>query len=325
MTQALRRSYPGVVVQEAYVDQLTAGTTSHGLVRLSYAHGDGPERVFVKREGAWFNRLAVTALGAREVEARLAEADLDLPLESPRFLAGGADRRRLATVVVMEDVTLRGARSRDASRPLTVEEVRSGLLGLARLHAAYWQRPVPPFVKPWRLDLPWAPVSWASLVKGSGRLRGLGRGDLLVAGPAALERAFRRWAGTATTGPQTLLHGDPHGGNTYALPDGTTGFYDWQLLRAGSWAHDVGYFIVSSLRSADRRAHERALLGEYLAALGPRAPSPEDAWELYRQTPGYGLTAWIHTLSGGGFQPIEVCLAVIERFATAYVDLVVGR
>ncbi|MBO0694133.1 MAG: hypothetical protein J2P58_14610, partial [Acidimicrobiaceae bacterium] len=155
MTQALQRSCPGVAVREAYVEAVTAGTTSHGLVRLSYARGEGPERVFVKREGPWFNRLAVTALGAREVEARLADSALGLPLESPTFLAGGADWRRLATVVVMEDVTLRGARPRDASHPLTVDEVRNGLLGLARLHAAYWQRPVPTFVKPWRLGLPW--------------------------------------------------------------------------------------------------------------------------------------------------------------------------
>jgi hypothetical protein len=34
----------------------------------------------------------------------------------------------------------------------------------------------------------------------------------------------------------------------------------------------------------------------------------------------FGLGTWLHTLSGGGFQPVEVCLATIERFASAYAD-----
>jgi len=33
------------------------------------------------------------------------------------------------------------------------------------------------------------------------------------------------------------------------------------------------------------------------------------------------LGAWLHTFSGRGFQPVEVCLATIDRFAAAYVDL----
>jgi aminoglycoside phosphotransferase (APT) family kinase protein len=123
--------------------------------------------------------------------------------------------------------------------------------------------------------------------------------------------------------PQTLLHGDPHPGNTYGLADGTTGFYDWQLVRSGTWAHDVGYFVISALTVADRRAHERELLAGYLDALtrlGVPRPDRDDAWRLYRRTPVFGLASWLHTLSGGGFQPTETCLATIERFAAAYAD-----
>jgi aminoglycoside phosphotransferase (APT) family kinase protein len=46
-------------------------------------------------------------------------------------------------------------------------------------------------------------------------------------------RARLRLRYRAGRGPQTLLHGDPHPGDTYGLPDGTTGFYDWQLARLG--------------------------------------------------------------------------------------------
>jgi len=286
--------------------------------------------VFVKREGRLFNRLALSALGALEAEAHLFASGVRLPLEYPAPYAAAVDRRRLSTVVVMEDVTLRSAQPNVATAPLTVRQVHDGLRGLARLHAAFWDRPLPAslhFLRPWTLGRAWAPVSCASLAWALHRLRagGSGRGFTPDAdtNAATLERRFRRWAATAATGPQTVLHGDPHPGNTYALP-GETGFYDWQLVRTGNWSHDVGYFLASSLDVADRRAHERELLAGYLEELGKGGvvgPDAAEAWHLYRQTPAYGLGAWLHTFSGRGFQPVEVCLATIDRFAAAYVDL----
>ena len=47
--------------------------------------------------------------------------------------------------------------------------------------------------------------------------------------------------------PVTLLHGDPHLGNTYLLPDGTGGLLDWQLMVRGRWAHDLTYCLVTAL------------------------------------------------------------------------------
>ena len=328
VSQALAARFPGAVVGDVQTLDVADGTNARARLRLRYRAGRGPERVFVKREGSLRNRLALTALGARENEARLAGCGERLPLEVPDLYAGAVDRRRLAAVVVMEDVTLRGARPHGGAAPLHVDEVHSGLLGLARLHASYWDRPLPAgleFVRPWRLGRSWAPVSWASLLNARRRLHALGLAELLsgCAGPAAVEHDFRRWAELAVVGPQTLLHGDPHPGNTYGLPDGTTGFYDWQLVRSGTWAHDVGYFVIASLAVADRRSHERDLLDCYLAELtrlGVPPFDPDDAWQLYCRTPGFGLGSWLHTLSGGGFQPVDTCLATIERFAAAYAD-----
>src|SRR5919204_96471 len=103
-----------------------------------------------------------------------------------------------------------------------------------------------------------------------------------------LERQFRASAALAAAGPQTVLHGDPHPGNTYALPGDRTGFYDWQLIRTGNWSHDVGYFLAGSLSVADRREHERELLGGYLGALreaGADPPPLDHAWQRYRASP----------------------------------------
>lgn len=125
-----------------------------------------------------------------------------------------------------------------------------------------------------------------------------------------------------------MLHGDPHPGNTYATATGGTGFYDWQLARIGHWSHDVGYFLVGSLDVCARRAHEHELLDSYLEALcrhGVPAGQAAGAWEHYRATPAFGLATWLHTLSFGTFQPVDVCLATIARFATAYEDLETSR
>lgn len=329
MTVALSGRFPGVVVSRVEVGPVAAGTNDRAQVRVSYAQGEGPGSVFVKRDGRLPHRLALAVLGALGTEARLAAAGEMLPLVHPTLYAGGVDMTRLATVVVMEDVVARGATPNDARRPLEVDEVRTGLDGLAALHARYWDRRLPAalgFLRPWRLGATWSAVSELNLHRGVRRLHRLGAWGA-PAPPAdvhVLAVQFKESARRAASGPRTVLHGDPHPGNTYATPAGGTGFYDWQLARLGHWSHDVGYFLAGSLAVEDRRAHERALLEGYLDALGRlgvRRPRPGRAWEHYRATPAFGLATWLHTLAFATFQPADVCVAIISRFAAAYEDL----
>lgn len=328
MTSAIAERCPGALVDAVDVGSVAAGTNTRAIVRLSYRVGAGPASVFAKANGRVLNRLALLALGAWAAEARLADSGLALPLEHPGWYAAGVDRSRLAAIVVMDDVTGCCGRPNRATVPLDVADVRSGLEGLARLHAAYWNRPpVERFLRPWRLGTAWAAVSGVSLVRGMGNYASARRaGQAAIAvGARSLEQQFRRSAQLAATGVQTLLHGDPHPGNTYWSPGGRTGFYDWQLVRTGNWSHDVGYFLVSSLAVADRREREKELLGGYIDALGRAGvacgPRFDEAWERYRATPAFGLASWLHALSFGGFQPDDVCRAVLERFAAAYEDL----
>ena len=181
------------------------------------------------------------------------------------------------------------------------------------------------FLRPWRLGPVWAAVSVANLWAGMHRFRAGGGPGALPPGltPGRLGAEFARWARLTATGERTLLHGDPHPANTYALPGGRTGFYDWQLARTGHWSHDVGYFLVGSLSIDDRREHERRLLAGYLDALGS-AHDPAGAWDRYRASPAFGLATWLHTLSFGTFQPVELCLEMAARYAAAYVDLDTG-
>lgn len=332
-TAAVGGRCPGAVVEAVVVDGVAEGTNRRGTIRLAYEAGSGPASLFVKTHGRLVHRLALVALGALAAEARLAASGVELPLDHPVPYAAGVDRGRLATVVVTEDVTAGGGRPNEATRPLGVDEVAAGLAGLAGLHARFWDRPLPAslaFLGPWRLGARWAGVSGANLARGLRRLEAADPSLRLPGrlGAAALERQFRHSALLASSGPQTVLHGDPHPGNTYALPGGRTGFYDWQLVRTGHWSHDVGYFLAGSCSVEDRRAHESELLAGYLEALhraGAPAPGFEQAWARYRATPAFGLATWLHTLAAGSFQPDEVCLATLARFAAAYEDLDTDR
>lgn len=330
-TAALSGRFPDAIVNAVELLPLTEGTNRRAILKLSYARGSGPQSVFVKASGRLVPRLALLALGAVTAEARLAVADARLPLEHPSFYASGWTTAR--AVVVTEDVTGSGAHPNVATAPLSATQVAAGLSQLARLHAAYWELALPAalsFLRPWQLGRAWAPVSWASLRLGLAKLAATHRDGIVPPGLDArrLEAQFREWAKRAAGGPQTVLHGDPHPGNTYALSSGGIGYYDWQLVRTGNWCHDVAYFLVASLAVEDRRLHERALLAGYLSDLGDLGVDPppmHDAWASYCSAPAFGYATWLHTFSAGVFQPRDVCLATLERFAAAYVDLGTAR
>ncbi len=333
LTTALSQRCPGAVVAKLDIGEIEDGTNRRASVQLSYSEGVGPASVFIKVHGRPLHRLALLALRAWATEAQLASSGAERPVEHPESYAAAIDPRRLASIVVMDDVTTYDGRPNDGITPLSVAEVRDGLDGLARLHAAYWDRPLPAnlgFLKPWRLTKTWALVSGANLANGIRKLRASPAAASLPrdATIRSLEFQFRESALRAASGPQTVLHGDAHPANTYALPGDRTGFLDWQLARTGHWSHDVGYFIAGSLDVEDRRRHERELIAYYLERLasgGVTAPAFDDAWTHYRATPAYGLATWLHTLSAGTFQPYPTSLATIRRYGAAYDDLDTAR
>ena len=125
------------------------------------------------------------------------------------------------------------------------------------------------------------------------------------------------------SGAQTLLHGDPHIGNTYVTPDDGVGFLDWQVVRTGNPSIDLGYFLQGSCTTEDRRNVERRLVEEYCAALelpADERPSSDDVWLRYRASTAHGLTMWLVTAASDWHRP-EVSLTLSERYAAAFIDL----
>jgi hypothetical protein len=110
------------------------------------------------------------------------------------------------------------------------------------------------------------------------------------------------------------------------LPDGRMGVLDWQLIRRGSWSHDVGYALIAALSPELRRAHERALLDNYrgrlLDAGVTSLPDREAMWTAYRESPAWGFCMW--AIAPDQMYSVEVVGAVLGRFAEAYSDLGTG-
>ena len=330
MTQVLSRSFPGAVVDRVDLGEIDVGTTSRVIATLGYSSGKGPASVFIKAQGSVDHRLVLASLYSLRKESWLFASGEELPLEVPAGYGVGIDARRLDCVLVMEDVTARGGVPNISTDPLGPAQVRDGLLGLARLHARHWGEPLPAelqFIRPWRVSPAWAGFFGGGISSGVLRLRRSGDADVLPEGldsPVKAFRGFAKWARAARQGPQVLLHGDAHVGNTYALAGDRIGWYDWQLTRRGSWAHDVGYFIVSAMSVEDRRAHERELIGAYVDQVNAERPGAltfEQAWAAYSATPPYGLGIFLQTLGLGGYQSDEVSRVCVERFGRAGQDL----
>ena len=206
MTVAISGRHPGAVVDGVRLTGVEDGTNRRARALLTYSAGSGPDSVFVKASGRVLHRLALLALGAVETEARLAWSGVELPLESPVPFAAAVDRSRLAAVVVMDDVASRGGIPNAATVALPVAEVHAGLEGLARLHASYWNQPLPgtlSFVRPWRLGRVWAPISWLNLERGLRRLDRCGGSGLFPGflSSGELERQFRRSAALRVESP----------------------------------------------------------------------------------------------------------------------------
>ncbi|MDL9938946.1 phosphotransferase [Gordonia sp. ABSL1-1] len=325
MTRALSAHHAGAVVDTVAITERDDGTNRRARLALTYATGTGPASVFVKGVDEAHKDLLRITSGLLH-EPRLFASGVDLPVEHPTVFATQIDAESEDFVLVMEDLTERGADPRDATRPLTVEQAASGVRGLAQLHGAFWgercSTPELDWLEPFH---PWNGMEIAPLPAAYERMpedtppavTSLGIDELL-------EKIWKPYIRTLTTTSQTLLHGDPHIGNTYLIGD-QLGFLDWQVARRGNFSLDLGYFLQGALTVEDRRRAEWDLLGEYRDALGLPAgecPSAEEIELGYRASVAHGLTLWLCTASAGElWQRPDIAVALAERYAFAFDDL----
>ncbi|MGE2723643.1 phosphotransferase [Mycolicibacterium pulveris] len=327
MTAALARDHPGAVVDTVTVALRDDGTNRRARLALTYSAGSGPATVFAKAVDPEHADLVALTSGLFH-EPRLFMSGIELPLDHPAVYTALIDEDARNFLIIMEDVVARGADPRDSTRPMTIDQVASGVRGLARMHSQFWgerlsTNPALSWLEPF---VAFEGLEYAPLHIAHERL-----GDSVPAEIPALSGTelfvdiWARYIGTLTTSEQTLLHGDPHIGNTYVLPDDEVGFLDWQMARRGNWSLDVGYFLQGALTIEDRRRAERDLLAEYRDALtlpADERPTAEEVWLRYRASVAHGLAIWMATLSGGdAWQGADICLALAQRYSAAFLDL----
>jgi aminoglycoside phosphotransferase (APT) family kinase protein len=335
LTRALQPAFPGVCVDD--VEQLDghAGTTARARLRLT-CRGAGagpppPASVFVKLpppdlKTALFGGLM--RLGATEVRFYREIAPC-LPIDVPRAYHAAIGRNGQRFVLVLEDLAARSVEFADASRPASADRARAIVGELARLHATFWDSPR------LRGDLAWLrspddnpnlPVERIVCAAGAGRA--LSRFGELIPEPvrAAVPRIIRarnRLEAAWARGPLTLIHGDSHIGNLY-FHGGGVGLLDWQVAQRGQGMRDTAYFLINSLPTDTRRAHERDLIGRYLQTLracGAAGPSFADAWQQYRLHAFYAWIAAAVTAAAVTLQEMPIVRAGLARASAAVVDL----
>lgn len=328
MTTALNSHHPGVRVATVDIALRDDGTNRRARLALTYDSAEqGPASVFVKAADPAHKEL-ITLTSGMFHEPRLFRSGVPLPVEHPAVFAALIDEEAENFLLVMEDLTLRDADPRDATRPLTIEQAASGVRALARLHSSFWgerleSHPALGWLEPF---VPWDGMEIAPLQAALDRLgpecppavTRLSIGELI-------NDIWKPYIHSLTSGPQTLLHGDAHIGNTYLIDDTHIGFLDWQVARRGHWSLDLGYFLQGALTIEDRRVAEDRLLGDYRDALDlptGEKPTSEQIRHGYRASVAHGLALWLCTASAGEFwQRPDIALALAQRYSAAYADL----
>jgi aminoglycoside phosphotransferase (APT) family kinase protein len=195
------------------------------------------------------------------------------------------------------------------------------------MHGTYWgdrvvEHPALGRVEPF---LPWDGMEAAPLPAALERLNDAPAEVKSLTIEGLIDDIWKTYIRSLTKSSQTLLHGDPHIGITYLLPNGDVGFLDWQVTRRGNCSLDVGYFLQGALTIEDRRRSERVLLEEYRDALALPAdelPSLDEIWLRYRASVAHGLTLWLCTASAGElWQRPDIAIALADRHSAAYADL----
>jgi hypothetical protein len=328
VSAAIADRHPGAEVDAVKILMRDDGTNRRLRLGVTYKSGTGPATLFLKanepahrsvhlRNGNLFNEAQLFACGA------------PLMVEHPLVYRSLLDKTEGNFLIVMEDLTGRGADPRDATRPMTVDQVANGLRALARMHSRYWGfSPSTDARLQWVQDFTptdgWQQGLKNRIPTGLQRASGMLPGTIAGSNRDQIVGWWTTYVGSLTDRPATLLHADAHIGNTYLLADQTVGFLDWQVVRRGEWSLDIGYFLVGALTTEDRRKSERDLLEIYRSQLKVPASdrlTREQMWLRYRTTPAHGLAIWLSTLGTDGWQSKDVCLALVERYSSAFVDL----
>ena len=337
LTSLLQRHYPQAIVESFSAIQVLkygdgmVSTAARAVLKLHYKDNSGaglPTQVILKL--AYDLEQLPWPLYANEVRFYNVLRP-EMLLELPMTLGAAYDHQSHRFLLLIEDLTVRGATFPNVLRTNTLEEVKTILRVLADLHAQYWQSPrfstdladlethvtgvlndfmTGPVINSIDYEISINPFKKELMYKLNMT------SEQMRDGMMAMQKH-------QATLPQTLLHGDTHIGNTYILEDGSAGLLDFQLAVRGYCMHDVNYLITTALPIHQRREHEQMLLKYYLSQLAVKAtftaPSFHEAWQEYKRTLIWGVyIGWM--TCGEDNYGWQIQAINLERLTTAFVD-----
>ncbi|HLS75453.1 MAG TPA: aminoglycoside phosphotransferase family protein [Nocardia sp.] len=336
LTAVLCRDTPGAEVVALETGGGSVGTATRMAIRVRYneigVSAGLPTALFAKTTTAFSQRILLGGGRMIDGETRFfRDFRPRVEMEAPIGYWGAADPGSWRSIALMEDIAAtRGAEFIEPSARIGRDQMEDLVRNLARLHRTFWAHPDIAGLKTTTQAL----QAYLAAIDMKKRCEvGLVRAASVV--PERLHgQAERLWAGVAAAigkatdeMPQTLLHGDPHIGQTYRTAQGRMGYVDWQVVMRGGWAHDLAYTVNSGCEPEDRRAWDADLLRAYLdelGSLGGAAPSFDEAWQAYRQQSMFAYAAWAFTIGRAAYQPKmqseQTCLTLLRRITTAIDD-----
>lgn len=303
-------------------DSITFGLPATLIAKFSsfndFARSECARLGFYEREVYFYNELA------GKTDAR-----------TPVCYFAAYDPEEGRCLLLLEDLTDHVRESSILGAP--VERVRLAVQAMARLHAGWWNHPaldeIPHFFR--------APSKHEDIVTAFWEFfrHGMGLGD----SPDILhvEEVLRREVGAAEAvlndGPLTLVHNDFQLDNlSFGLPGQAPEvvLLDWGIYTTARGAADLAYLLCGSLSMEDRRAHETALMQEYvdaLADLGVAGYTLEHCLADYRRAMLIYYTRYMIAISTVGTtdgpdgkvidpKTIENSTPVLQRYHAAIVD-----
>ena len=286
----------GAAVVAADVSDVHEVTNTHVRMRVEYAGPSPvPTDLFVKMpplDPARREQIAQTDMGRRE-ERFYSTLAPSVRLRVPACFAATFDPATCDFVLVLEDIVAGGCTISDGTVGVAPEAAAVALEELAHLHARFEEAAIRD------IDVPWVPRARHASKYGE-RLLQIAldqHRDRLQDDFAELARLYIDEGDALQalwhSGPNTVIHGDPHLGNLFD-DHGRTGFLDWGIVNVSSPMRDVGYFLTMAMGVEDRRAHEEGLLRHYLDvhnSIAATAIAFDDAWRMHREQAAYTVPA----------------------------------
>jgi len=327
LSQAVSTRYPNSITQSVEILDAHSGTT--GRVRLRAAWNDeseAPKSLFGKlapTDPLSRQFVAMTDMGRREARF-YAELAAEVPVRLPRPIwSGWSGDDEKQYFMLFEDLSQANCRFPTAQDDNASDSAEGMIDTLAKLHGHYWQS------ERFSNDLSWIEAPMRSEF-----------------GPLLVEQAIEKFSDRmpqefhelATlyldhtealcdlldSGPETLIHGDSHVGNTFLDRD-EVGLLDWACVCRAPGIRDVSYFLCNSVSTEFRRQREMKLLARYLTKLeesGGVATTFEEARRQYRRLATCSwIAATVTAAAGSRMQSIEVGLRAMTRATQAIIDL----